>query len=141
MQPFQANFNQIQAPRVNPQIQAEQIDLGIDKVAAEFQRQESGLKSNMQQMQNNQTAMQNSIRTQMKRSEMDWRGLEKLTDFSKTLEKMLLTRHDDYKKRVEAEQINQAFMDGGDPHKNEKFKEEEAQLEAAHEATVAVSTE
>lgn len=69
------------------------------------------------------------------------RGLEKLTDFSKTLEKMLLTRHDDYKKRVEAEQINQAFMDGGDPHKNEKFKEEEAQLEAAHEATVAVSTE
>lgn len=71
MQPFQANFNQIQAPRVNPQIQAEQIDLGIDKVAAEFQRQESGLKSNMQQMQNNQTAMQNSIRTQMKRSEMD----------------------------------------------------------------------
>ena len=77
----------------------------------------------------------------MKRSEMDWRGLEKLTDFSKTLEKMLLTRHDDYKKRVEAEQINQAFMDGGDPHKNEKFKEEEAQLEAAHEATVAVSTE
>ena len=141
MQPFQANFNQIQAPRVNPQIQAEQIDLGIDKVAAEFQRQESGLKSNMQQMQNNQTAMQNSIRTQMKRSEMDWKGLEKLTDFSKTLEKMLLTRHDDYKKRVEAEQINQAFLDGGDPHKNEQFKEEEAQLEAAHEATVAVSTE
>ena len=71
MQPFQPNFNQIQAPGVSPQNNAEQIDLGINRVAAEFSRQESGMRQNLQAMAENQKAMQRSMKTQMDRSQMD----------------------------------------------------------------------
>ena len=66
---------------MSPQNNAEQIDLGINRVAAEFSRQEAGMRSNLQAMAENQKAMQRSMRTQMDRSEMDWKNYEKLAEF------------------------------------------------------------
>jgi len=141
MQQPQLNFNQIQAPAINPQLNAQQINLGIDLVQAEFNRQEQGMRANKEQMQRNQLAMERSLKTGAERSRMNWESLDQLTEFSKTLSDYMTTRHDAWKKNLEAEQINQAFLDGGDPAKNAEFKREEKVLQAGHEATVAASTE
>ena len=141
MQQPQLNFNQIQTPAINPQLNAQQINLGIDQVQAEFNRQEQGLQANKEQMRANQMAMERSLKTGAERSRMNWENLNELTKFSKTLSDFMTTRHDAWKKNLEAEQINQAFLDGGDPAKNAEFKREEQVLQAGHEATVAASTE
>ena len=139
MQPFQPNFNQIQAPGVSPQNNAEQIDLGINRVAAEFSRQESGMRQNLQAMAENQKAMQRSMKTQMDRSEMDWKNYEKLADFSSTIADQLVENQKKVNERVKIENMNQAFIDGADPNKQAKYNEEVEKLNKADDATLEVA--
>lgn len=139
MQPFQPNFNQIQAPGVTPQLNAQQIDLGIDRVAAEFSRQESGRRQNLQAMRDNQAAMQRSLKTQMDRSKMDWKNYMKLADFSETLSDTLVENQKQENKRVMMENMNQAFLDGADPNKQAKYREDVEKLNQADNAAIEVS--
>jgi hypothetical protein len=139
MQPFQPNFNQIQAPGVSPQNNAEQIDLGINRVAAEFSRQESGMRQNLQAMAENQKAMQRSMKTQMDRSQMDWKNYEKLADFSSTIADELVENQKKVNERVKIENMNQAFLDGADPYKQAKYNEEVEKLNKADDATLEVA--
>ena len=87
---YEPNLNQVQQQRVNPSLQAETIDLGINQVAREFQRQEAGLRDNMKAMADNQRALERSNATQNNRAKQDFKNLEKLSDFSQTLSKNLV---------------------------------------------------
>ncbi len=71
---YEPNFKQIPSPQINPSLQAETIDLGINQVANEFSRQEAGLRDNMKAMAENQKAIQNELGVQAARSEQDWRN-------------------------------------------------------------------
>ena len=102
---------------MTPQLNPGQVDLGIERVSAEFSRQESGLRENMKQMRDNQAAMQRSAKTEMDRTEMDWKNYMKLADFSKTISDQLVENQKDENKRIMKENMNQAFIDGADPVK------------------------
>lgn len=113
---YEPNLNQVQQQRVNPSLQAETIDLGINQVAREFQRQEAGLRDNMKAMADNQRALERSTATQNNRAKQDFKNLEKLSDFSQTLSKNLVEGQEKENEKIKLENINQAFMDGGDPN-------------------------
>jgi predicted carbohydrate-binding protein with CBM5 and CBM33 domain len=110
MQPFQPNFNQIQAPSTSPSLNAEQINLGIDKVAAEFDRQSRGLKANQQQMRQNQDARLRSIDTQMQRTMSNWEDYKGLETFSKSLAEKLVENQEKKNERIKIENMNQAVV-------------------------------
>ena len=53
-QQYDPNFNQVPLPAVNPQMAAPVgVDLGIQRVEAEFNRQEAGLRENIAQQKQN----------------------------------------------------------------------------------------
>jgi len=115
--------------------------LGISQVAAEFSRQESGLRANMQQMRENQAAMDRSAKTQMNRTEMDWKNYMKLADFSSTLSDQLVENQEDENKKIMMDNMNQAFIDGADPRAQAKYDEEVAELAEGNKLAVGVATE
>ena len=141
MATYDPNFNQIQAPQMTPQLNPGQVDLGIERVAAEFSRQESGLRENMKQMRENQAAMQRSAKTEMDRTEMDWKNYMKLADFSKTISDQLVENQKDENKRIMKENMNQAFIDGADPVKQAEYQAKVQELSTLDDASIAVATE
>lgn len=126
---------------MSPQFSPGQVDVGISQVAAEFSRQESGLRANMQQMKENQAAMQRSMKTQMDRTEMDWKNYMKLAEFSSTLSDTLVENQEKENKKIMLENMNQAFIDGTDPHAQAKYDEEVAELAEGNKLAVGVATE
>ena len=76
----------------------------------------------MKAMAENQKAIQNELGVQAARSEQDWRNYEKLAGFSKTLSDNLVDNQKKENKRVMMENINQAFLDGGDPNKQADYQ-------------------
>jgi len=125
---YNPEFNQIKAPQVSPQLNPGQVNLGIDRVAAEFDRQEAGLRKNMDQMRENERALQRSLQTQFDRSNQDWKNYEKLAKFSSTLATTLVENQKKVNERVMMENINQAFIDGGNPVAQAKYNEDVAEL-------------
>ena len=138
---YNPEFNQIKAPQMTPQLNPGQVDLGIERVSAEFSRQESGLRENMKQMRDNQAAMQRSAKTEMDRTEMDWKNYIKLADFSKTISDQLVENQKDENKRIMKENMNQAFIDGADPVKQAEYQAKVQELSTLDDASIAVATE
>ena len=141
MATYNPEFNQIQAPQIQPQLNPGRVDVGISQVSAEFSRQEAGLRSNLQQMRENEAAMQRSMKTQMDRSAMDWKNYEKLAQFSSTLSDQLVENQEEENKRIMLENMNQAMIEGADPHAQAKYDEEVQQLADANKVAVGVATE
>jgi len=138
---YQPDFNQVQAQQIQPQLNPGQVDLGIDKVAAEFSRQERGMKQNLEQERANFQAMQRSAKTLMDRSDMDWKNYEKLADFSSTLGTQLVERQKKENKRQETEAMNKVITSGVTVDDLREFKAKENELEDLYKDSVKVSTD
>jgi hypothetical protein len=95
----------------------------------------------MKQMRDNQAAMQRSAKTEMDRTEMDWKNYMKLADFSKTISDQLVENQKDENKRIMKENMNQAFIDGADPVKQAEYQEKVQELSTLDDASIAVATE
>ena len=140
-QQYDPNFNQVPLPAINPQMAAPVgVDLGIQRVEAEFNRQEAGLRENIAQQRQNMRILEQSAQTQMRRTEQDWKSYEKLKDFSETVGRLIVDRQQDVNAKEQMEAVNKVMASGVTLEQYQAWKRGEEESEEEYQDSVKIAT-
>jgi len=79
------DFNIESLGQVQPQLRRDTADLGINQQAQEFERQERGAERVQRQVEKNQQAMLDNLKTEAYNTGLEFEDMRKLANFSQTL--------------------------------------------------------
>lgn len=137
---YQAQFESFgtQAPGMGQAIQA---DLGIDRVSAEFDRQNKGAERVQEQIEKNQKVLIEGAKTDSINAQTKIKDMQALAKFSQTAAKAVV----DYQKNINEKKVTTGLMDAflyGLPEEQmQQFDNEEAALNGAQVETEKMAGE
>jgi hypothetical protein len=117
--------------QVQPQLGRDTADLGIGRVAEEFERQERGAERVQRQVEKNQKMMLQNLETQAKNDGLKFDDMKKLANFSKTLTDKVVTYQQGKNEEKMQTGYMKAYTKGYSTEEMAKFKEDEGVLRAA----------
>lgn len=124
-------FNIESLGQVQPQLQRETADLGINQQAQEFERQERGAERVQRQVEANQKMMIENMQTQAENAGVKYDDLKTLASFSKTLTEKVVGYQQFKNEQKMVTGMMKAYADGYTPEEMAQLKTEEAALNEA----------
>jgi len=124
-------FNIESLGQVQPQLQRETADLGINQQAQEFERQERGAERVQRQVEANQKMMIENMQTQAKNAGVKYDDLKTLAKFSQTLTEKVVGYQQFKNEQKMVTGMMKAYADGYTPEEMAQLRTEEAALNEA----------
>ena len=125
------DFNIESLGQVQPQLRRDTADLGINQQAQEFERQERGAERVQRQVEKNQQAMLDNLKTEAYNTGLEFEDMRKLANFSQTLTEKVVGYQQFKNEQKVVTGMMKAYANGYTPEEMAELRAEEYALNEA----------